>query len=59
MTRQQLEMRLDGAITRRQPMRFRRRTSRARWWFDQMRLAVDQAPDVQTTPPDAQTQASH
>jgi hypothetical protein len=39
----QLEMRFEQATPcSRRPQR-RRRTTRARWWFEQMRLAVEQA----------------
>lgn len=43
--RQQLEMRLEGPTGFCRRAGPRRRATRARWWFEQMRLAVDQATD--------------
>jgi hypothetical protein len=44
MERRQLEMRLENPVNRRRTaLPHRRRTTRARWWFDQMRRAVDEA----------------
>ena len=47
MDRQQLEMRLECAVGYRRRVRRRRRPNRARWWFEQMRRAVDEADDWQ------------
>lgn len=58
MNREQMEMRWDGEAAGRRPLRFRRRTSRARWWFEQMRLAVDQAPDLRGVPAEAEGRAA-
>jgi len=50
MERRQLEMRLENPANRRRPaLPHRRRTTRARWWFDQMRRAVDEAAVWQPT----------
>jgi hypothetical protein len=48
--RMQLEIPLEpaGLCRRRAP---RRRMTRARWWFSQMRLAVEQASDWEPGPP--------
>lgn len=47
MDRRQLEMRLECAMGSRRGVRHRRRPNRARWWFEQMRRAVDEAADWQ------------
>jgi len=41
MKRQQLEMRFESAAAFRPGSRRGRRQTRARWWFTQMRQAVD------------------
>jgi hypothetical protein len=43
MDRKQLEMKLQSPLALRRAGRCRRRTTRARWWFDQMRQAADEA----------------
>lgn len=56
MDRHQMEMRFEEPQFRCRNTRPRRRLTRARWWFQQMRMAVDQAPDwdsVTHTPPPA------
>jgi hypothetical protein len=53
MSKQQLEMNLDRAVNFAPVPRRRRRVTRARWWFAQMRQVVDRAWDWQ--PPAAVT----
>jgi hypothetical protein len=43
MDRKQLEMRLESPNGCRRASRHRRRETRARWWFDQMKRVVDEA----------------
>lgn len=51
MNRCQLEMRFDQSPSLcRRAARPRRRVTRARWWFEQMHLAVDQATDWDPRP---------
>lgn len=52
MKKQQLEITLPifKAAPRCRPQLRRRRPASARWWFDQMRRAVDQAMDWTPTP---------
>lgn len=47
---QQMELGFDGAPTPRPALRRQRRLANARWWFDQMRRAVDSACDWQQEP---------
>jgi len=51
MNRQQLEMSLEGPVAFRPMIRRRRRLTRARWWFEQMRQVVDRALDLKPAPP--------
>ena len=48
--RDQLELSLEGLVIRRRNFG-RRRHARARWWFGQMRQAVEQAQDWPPAPP--------
>lgn len=52
MKKQQLEITLPAsqAVPRCRPHVRRRRPASARWWFDQMRRAVDQAMDWSPAP---------
>ena len=53
MDRRQLEMKLENPLVRRPAGHGRRRLTRARWWFQQMHQAVEQASDWQpASPPD-------
>jgi hypothetical protein len=45
MNRRQMEMRFEDSRDLCRSSRPRRRLTRARWWFQQMRLVVDQTPD--------------
>jgi hypothetical protein len=45
MNRRQLEMRFEESPSQCRSTRPRRRLTRARWWFQQMRLVVDQTPE--------------
>ena len=45
--KQQMELSLDWNRGTRAFPRRHRRTTRAHWWFDQMRQVVAQAPDIQ------------
>jgi hypothetical protein len=51
MKREQLEMNFNGTARNRPPFRALSRRSRAKWWFHQMRMAVDMALDWKPTPP--------
>jgi hypothetical protein len=44
-TRQQLELSIEPARATGCAPRRRRRAERARWWFEQMRRVVNDAPD--------------
>lgn len=50
MNVQQMELGFDGAPTPRLAQRRQRKLANARWWFDQMRRAVDSACDWQREP---------
>ena len=52
MNGRQLEISFEQAIALRPVLRRQRRVTRARWWFAQMRQAVDRAWDGQVAPPD-------
>lgn len=51
MNRQQLEIAFENPSGFRRTSRSRRRMTRARWWFEQMRIVVDQATDWQPAGP--------
>src|SRR5262249_13918035 len=48
VTRQQMELTFDASGSFRPAIRRQRRLRRARWWFEQMRQAVDRALDRDT-----------
>jgi hypothetical protein len=48
--RYQLELGIDTSSPRCPAPRQRRRVERARWWFEQMRRAVNEAPDPAGSP---------
>src|SRR5439155_18234610 len=50
MNRQQLEMSFDSSNLLRPLPRRHRRTSRARWWFAQMRQVIERALDSEPVP---------
>jgi len=50
MDREQLEMSFNGDVVLRPAIR-RRRMTRARWWFDQMRQVVDRSWEWRPAPP--------
>ena len=50
MTNQQMELGIGNARVCRSRNRPQRRQTRAQWWFDRMREAVDKAFDWQPTP---------
>lgn len=45
--KQQMELSLESTRGTRAIPRRHRRSTRAHWWFDQMRQVVAQAPDIQ------------
>jgi hypothetical protein len=49
MNRRQLELRFEESPSLCRSTRPRRRLTRARWWFQQMRLVVDQTPEWEPT----------
>jgi hypothetical protein len=51
MNREQLEMRFERDVVLRPAIRRQRRLTRAHWWFERMRLAVDHAWERQASPP--------
>jgi len=51
MEQAQLELSFNGSESFHPVLRRHRRLTRARWWFDQMRLKVDQALDWTSAPP--------
>ena len=51
MNKEQLEMRFNSSAKDRLPFRAQQRRSRAKWWFQQMRVAVDTALDWKPAPP--------
>ena len=50
MSNKQLELGFEGAEKVAAPRRRKSRTTRAAWWFSQMRRIVSQAIDWETTP---------
>ena len=50
INRPQMELHLDGTPTPRPAVRRQRQLANARWWFDQMRQAVDSACEWKPTP---------
>jgi len=51
MKKEQLEMSFSSPAKNHRPIRALQRRSRARWWFHQMRMAVDTALDWKPAPP--------
>ncbi|MFO1488791.1 MAG: hypothetical protein U1F65_09960 [Verrucomicrobiota bacterium] len=51
MMNQQMELGIGNAAICRSLNRPKRRQTRAQWWFEQMREAVDKAFDWRTAPP--------
>ena len=58
MNGQQLEMSFEQSIALRPVTRRQRRMTHARWWFTQMRQAVDRAWDREPAPPAGREQVS-
>ncbi len=50
LMKQQLEMSLEAPKPCRRPYRSQQRRNRARWWFNQMRVVVENAIDWRNAP---------
>ena len=46
MKKEQMELGLDKSLAFRRTARKQRRSTRAQWWFSQMRQLVDHAPEL-------------